>query len=187
MADSSGFSQRYSKSCVLISDYPTLRFDTNHRYETVASKRLGRSDTYQEQYVFVYRWGDCMWLHALCFGRFVAGCDAGLLWSCAGLIQWPSLPSISTRTTDPGMLTLSPGSLSLSASEPQRQVSAILVNEKAQEHNTWLNLVPPTPISCEGFCPHTSTHDSNQHHEGARCTLRRSATRENNVEIWGED
>ncbi|XP_055366478.1 deoxyribonuclease-1-like 1 isoform X2 [Betta splendens] len=31
------------------------RFDTKHRYETVASQRLGRSDTYQEQYVFVYR------------------------------------------------------------------------------------------------------------------------------------
>uniref|UniRef100_A0AAX7V576 Deoxyribonuclease-1-like 1 n=1 Tax=Astatotilapia calliptera TaxID=8154 RepID=A0AAX7V576_ASTCA len=31
------------------------RFDTKYKYETVASERLGRSETYQEQYVFVYR------------------------------------------------------------------------------------------------------------------------------------
>lgn len=33
----------------------TLRFDTKYEYKTVASERLGRSETYQEQYVFVYR------------------------------------------------------------------------------------------------------------------------------------
>ncbi|XP_028308366.1 deoxyribonuclease-1-like 1 isoform X2 [Gouania willdenowi] len=31
------------------------RFDSKHKYEAVASERLGRSDTYKEQYVFVYR------------------------------------------------------------------------------------------------------------------------------------
>lgn len=31
------------------------RYDTKHEYKTVASERLGRSETYQEQYVFVYR------------------------------------------------------------------------------------------------------------------------------------
>lgn len=31
------------------------RFDTRHRYEFVASERLGRTESYQEQYVFVYR------------------------------------------------------------------------------------------------------------------------------------
>ncbi|KAM7405387.1 hypothetical protein PAMP_012654 [Pampus punctatissimus] len=30
-------------------------YDTRHQYKAVASERLGRSDTYQEQYVFVYR------------------------------------------------------------------------------------------------------------------------------------
>ncbi|XP_077471103.1 deoxyribonuclease-1-like 1 [Stigmatopora argus] len=31
------------------------KYDTYHEYNAVASKRLGRSETYQEQYVFVYR------------------------------------------------------------------------------------------------------------------------------------
>lgn len=31
------------------------RYDTKHVYDVVASERLGRSDSYQEQYVFVYR------------------------------------------------------------------------------------------------------------------------------------
>lgn len=31
------------------------RYDAEHRYEAVASRRLGRSESYQEQYVFVYR------------------------------------------------------------------------------------------------------------------------------------
>ncbi|XP_026189352.1 deoxyribonuclease-1-like 1 [Mastacembelus armatus] len=31
------------------------RYDTQHQYKAVASERLGRSDSYQEQYVFVYR------------------------------------------------------------------------------------------------------------------------------------
>uniref|UniRef100_A0A3Q3X429 Deoxyribonuclease-1-like 1 n=1 Tax=Mola mola TaxID=94237 RepID=A0A3Q3X429_MOLML len=31
------------------------RYDTEHVYKAVASERLGRSDSYQEQYVFVYR------------------------------------------------------------------------------------------------------------------------------------
>ncbi|CAF93174.1 unnamed protein product, partial [Tetraodon nigroviridis] len=31
------------------------RFQAEHRYQAVASQRLGRSDSYQEQYVFVYR------------------------------------------------------------------------------------------------------------------------------------
>ncbi|XP_070824817.1 deoxyribonuclease-1-like 1 [Chaetodon trifascialis] len=31
------------------------RYDTKHAYDAVASERLGRSDSYQEQYVFVYR------------------------------------------------------------------------------------------------------------------------------------
>lgn len=31
------------------------RYDTEHEYDAVASERLGRSDSYQEQYVFVYR------------------------------------------------------------------------------------------------------------------------------------
>uniref|UniRef100_A0AAQ5YFE9 Deoxyribonuclease-1-like 1 n=1 Tax=Amphiprion ocellaris TaxID=80972 RepID=A0AAQ5YFE9_AMPOC len=31
------------------------RYDTKHKYKAVASERLGRSETYQEQYVFVYR------------------------------------------------------------------------------------------------------------------------------------
>ncbi|KAM9344401.1 deoxyribonuclease-1-like 1 isoform 1-T2 [Pholidichthys leucotaenia] len=31
------------------------RHDTKHEYRALASERLGRSDTYQEQYVFVYR------------------------------------------------------------------------------------------------------------------------------------
>lgn len=30
-------------------------YDAEHRYEAAASERLGRSDSYQEQYVFVYR------------------------------------------------------------------------------------------------------------------------------------
>ncbi|XP_037130584.1 deoxyribonuclease-1-like 1 [Syngnathus acus] len=30
-------------------------YDRNHAYKAVASERLGRSETYQEQYVFVYR------------------------------------------------------------------------------------------------------------------------------------
>uniref|UniRef100_A0A672YXH5 Deoxyribonuclease n=1 Tax=Sphaeramia orbicularis TaxID=375764 RepID=A0A672YXH5_9TELE len=30
-------------------------YDTNNHYDVVASERLGRSDSYQEQYVFVYR------------------------------------------------------------------------------------------------------------------------------------
>uniref|UniRef100_A0A3Q0REA5 Deoxyribonuclease-1-like 1 n=1 Tax=Amphilophus citrinellus TaxID=61819 RepID=A0A3Q0REA5_AMPCI len=30
-------------------------YDTKHEYKAVASERLGRSETYQEQYVFVYR------------------------------------------------------------------------------------------------------------------------------------
>ncbi|XP_058500143.1 deoxyribonuclease-1-like 1 [Solea solea] len=30
-------------------------YDTKHRYDAVASERLGRSESYQEQYVFVYR------------------------------------------------------------------------------------------------------------------------------------
>ncbi|KAK2850953.1 hypothetical protein Q5P01_007229 [Channa striata] len=30
-------------------------YDPDHRYKAVASERLGRSDSYQEQYVFVYR------------------------------------------------------------------------------------------------------------------------------------
>ena len=29
--------------------------DTGYKYDAVASERLGRSDSYQEQYVFVYR------------------------------------------------------------------------------------------------------------------------------------
>lgn len=33
------------------------RYDSDHVYDTVASERLGRSDSYQEQYVFVYRTG----------------------------------------------------------------------------------------------------------------------------------
>ncbi|KAM3872151.1 deoxyribonuclease-1-like 1 [Diretmus argenteus] len=33
------------------------KYDNNHEYKAVASERLGRSDTYQEQYVFVYRTG----------------------------------------------------------------------------------------------------------------------------------
>lgn len=31
------------------------RYDSNNHYDVVASERLGRSDSYQEQYVFVYR------------------------------------------------------------------------------------------------------------------------------------
>ncbi|XP_070695708.1 deoxyribonuclease-1-like 1 [Pempheris klunzingeri] len=31
------------------------RYDTDHEYKAVASERLGRSESYQEQYVFVYR------------------------------------------------------------------------------------------------------------------------------------
>ncbi|KAF3696465.1 Deoxyribonuclease gamma [Channa argus] len=31
------------------------RFDTEHQHKAVSSQRLGRSDSYQEQYVFVYR------------------------------------------------------------------------------------------------------------------------------------
>lgn len=31
------------------------RYDTKHQYDAVASERLGRSESYQEQYVFVYR------------------------------------------------------------------------------------------------------------------------------------
>ncbi|XP_061543523.1 deoxyribonuclease-1-like 1 [Phycodurus eques] len=31
------------------------KYDLNHEYKAVASARLGRSETYQEQYVFVYR------------------------------------------------------------------------------------------------------------------------------------
>lgn len=31
------------------------RYDSKHVYDAVASERLGRSDSYQEQYVFVYR------------------------------------------------------------------------------------------------------------------------------------
>ncbi|XP_033485173.1 deoxyribonuclease-1-like 1 isoform X1 [Epinephelus lanceolatus] len=31
------------------------RYDTEHTYDTVSSERLGRSSSYQEQYVFVYR------------------------------------------------------------------------------------------------------------------------------------
>lgn len=34
----------------------TFRYDTDHVYDAVASERLGRSESYQEQYVFVYRW-----------------------------------------------------------------------------------------------------------------------------------
>ncbi|CAN9515968.1 unnamed protein product [Ophioblennius macclurei] len=30
-------------------------YDTRHKYEFVASERLGRTDSYQEQYVFIYR------------------------------------------------------------------------------------------------------------------------------------
>nr|XP_019967788.1 PREDICTED: deoxyribonuclease gamma-like [Paralichthys olivaceus]XP_019967789.1 PREDICTED: deoxyribonuclease gamma-like [Paralichthys olivaceus] len=30
-------------------------YDTEHKYDAAASERLGRSDSYQEQYVFVYR------------------------------------------------------------------------------------------------------------------------------------
>ncbi|XP_034447370.1 deoxyribonuclease-1-like 1 [Hippoglossus hippoglossus] len=30
-------------------------YDTEHKYDAVASERLGRSESYQEQYVFVYR------------------------------------------------------------------------------------------------------------------------------------
>ncbi|KAM4563958.1 deoxyribonuclease-1-like 1 isoform 2-T3 [Odontesthes bonariensis] len=33
------------------------RYEPGHQYEAVASERLGRSDSYQEQYVFVYRTG----------------------------------------------------------------------------------------------------------------------------------
>lgn len=33
------------------------RYDTDHVYDAVASERLGRSESYQEQYVFVYRTG----------------------------------------------------------------------------------------------------------------------------------
>lgn len=37
-------------------DRPSVpRYDAEHRYEAVASRRLGRSEAYQEQYVFVYR------------------------------------------------------------------------------------------------------------------------------------
>ncbi|XP_010784898.1 deoxyribonuclease-1-like 1 [Notothenia coriiceps] len=31
------------------------RYDPDHEYASVASERLGRSSSYQEQYVFVYR------------------------------------------------------------------------------------------------------------------------------------
>lgn len=31
------------------------RYDSRHKYEAVSSERLGRSESYQEQYVFVYR------------------------------------------------------------------------------------------------------------------------------------
>lgn len=31
------------------------RYDSDHHYEAVASERLGRSESYQEQYVFIYR------------------------------------------------------------------------------------------------------------------------------------
>lgn len=31
------------------------RYDTEHEYKAVASERLGRSESYQEQYVFIYR------------------------------------------------------------------------------------------------------------------------------------
>uniref|UniRef100_A0A3P9MNY8 Deoxyribonuclease-1-like 1 n=1 Tax=Oryzias latipes TaxID=8090 RepID=A0A3P9MNY8_ORYLA len=31
------------------------RFDPKHQYKSVSSERLGRSDSYQEQYVFIYR------------------------------------------------------------------------------------------------------------------------------------
>ncbi|XP_072223805.1 deoxyribonuclease-1-like 1 [Leuresthes tenuis] len=33
------------------------RYEPEHQYKAVASERLGRSDSYQEQYVFVYRTG----------------------------------------------------------------------------------------------------------------------------------
>uniref|UniRef100_A0A8C4HZY7 Deoxyribonuclease-1-like 1 n=1 Tax=Dicentrarchus labrax TaxID=13489 RepID=A0A8C4HZY7_DICLA len=33
------------------------RYDTDHVYDAVASERLGRSESYKEQYVFVYRTG----------------------------------------------------------------------------------------------------------------------------------
>uniref|UniRef100_A0A667YZX7 Deoxyribonuclease n=1 Tax=Myripristis murdjan TaxID=586833 RepID=A0A667YZX7_9TELE len=33
------------------------KYDSAHEYDAVQSERLGRSDTYQEQYVFVYRTG----------------------------------------------------------------------------------------------------------------------------------
>ncbi|XP_056129712.1 deoxyribonuclease-1-like 1 [Lampris incognitus] len=33
------------------------RYDSNHEYKVLASERLGRSPTYKEQYVFVYRTG----------------------------------------------------------------------------------------------------------------------------------
>ncbi|XP_061697529.1 deoxyribonuclease-1-like 1 isoform X3 [Syngnathoides biaculeatus] len=40
--------------CMLRSSHGAMS-DLNHEYKAVASERLGRSETYQEQYVFVYR------------------------------------------------------------------------------------------------------------------------------------
>lgn len=46
-----------SNSCTHLSVFICLllSYDGDHKYEVVASGRLGRSETYQEQYVFVYR------------------------------------------------------------------------------------------------------------------------------------
>lgn len=39
----------------LLSASLCCRFDPKHQYKSVSSERLGRSDSYQEQYVFIYR------------------------------------------------------------------------------------------------------------------------------------
>lgn len=49
-----------------------LSYDPGRVYEYVASERLGRSETYREQYVFIYRWDescrfDVHWSHVSVF------------------------------------------------------------------------------------------------------------------------
>lgn len=60
------FTMQWQKQDPILCICWTFRYDTKHEYKAVASERLGRSETYQEQYVFVYRWAKlCFYLCAL--------------------------------------------------------------------------------------------------------------------------
>lgn len=65
-----------------------FRYDNEHVYEAVASERLGRTESYQEQYVFVYRWAE-LWVYT-CVTLQLHTLKCSHVWStsvCLGCVQ----------------------------------------------------------------------------------------------------